>query len=97
MKKPIKLCTNFEFADGTTIDAPHPAIIHKQVNDVVVCNMITHSGGDNKIPLKQEDTDMVVHSNSKILVEKATPETVKLKNGSEVVYGDFWGTISKNK
>ncbi len=40
---------------------------------------------------------MVAHSNSKILVEKATAETVKRKNGSEVVYGNFWGTISKNK
>jgi hypothetical protein len=97
MKKPIKLCTNFEFADGTIIDTPHPAIVHKQVNDVVVCNMITHSEGENKIPLQQEDTDMAVHHNSMILVEKATAETVKRKNGSEVVYGNFWGVIKKNK
>lgn len=91
----IKLCKNFVFGNGDECKKPHFANVTKQEGDIVVCNMITHAEGTDRVPLKQSETSMPIDKNSKILTKKAIAEVVKDKYNREIVVGEFFGNLKK--
>jgi len=92
----IKLVTGIDF-DGKEEDKcnkPHFAAVSKEEAGIVRCNMITHSPGKDRIPLKQEDTTMPIDDTTNILTKKATAQVVLNKKGQQIVVGEISDDLS---
>jgi len=92
----IKLVTGIKFdgKENDKCDKPHFAAVSKQAGSVVRCNMITHTPGEDRIPLEQKDITMPIDKTTKILTKKATAEVVLKEDGKEIVVGELSDGLS---